>query len=203
MQVGEPSRTARAAAFHRAALQVLEHGRIFADPLALRILGEYADAVAREAERRPSGRGMRIFIAVRTRFAEDALAAAVERGVPQLVVLGAGLETTGSLARFRGRSSSPAGLEAPAPRRGWHPAAGGADVRSIGFERETLAEGLAAAGFDPSAWTFSPGLESCLSDRGSRILDPRLHCEPAERRARRVRLRRSSGLVVAGDARQS
>ncbi|HEY1204331.1 MAG TPA: class I SAM-dependent methyltransferase [Bryobacteraceae bacterium] len=154
MQVGEPSRTARAAAFHRAALQVLEHGRIFADPLALRILGEYADAVAREAERRPSGRGMRIFIAVRTRFAEDALAAAVERGVPQLVVLGAGLETTGSLARFRGRSSSPAGLEAPAPRRGWHPAAGGADVRSIGFERETLAEGLAAAGFDPSAWTF-------------------------------------------------
>ena len=36
---------------------------------------------------------MRIFIAVRTRFTEDALAAAVERGVSQLVILGAGLDT--------------------------------------------------------------------------------------------------------------
>jgi hypothetical protein len=35
MQSGEPSRTARAAAFHRAAHQVLEGGRIFADPLAI------------------------------------------------------------------------------------------------------------------------------------------------------------------------
>jgi len=93
MQTGEPSRTARAAAFHRAAHQVLEGGRIFADPLALRILGEDAEAVAQEAEKHPSGRRMRIFIAVRTRFAEDALAAAVERGVRQLVVLGAGLDT--------------------------------------------------------------------------------------------------------------
>ena len=39
MQAKEPSRTALAAAFHRAAHQVLEQGRIFADPLALRILG--------------------------------------------------------------------------------------------------------------------------------------------------------------------
>jgi O-methyltransferase involved in polyketide biosynthesis len=36
---------------------------------------------------------MRLFTAVRTRFAEDALAAAVEHGVEQLVVLGAGLDT--------------------------------------------------------------------------------------------------------------
>ena len=75
---GEPSRTARAAAFHRAAHQVLEQGRIFTDPLALRILGEDAETVAREAEARPSGRRMRIFIAARTRFAEDSLADAVE-----------------------------------------------------------------------------------------------------------------------------
>src|ERR1019366_10484041 len=103
MQFGEPSRTARAAAFHRAAHQVLEHGRIFADPLALRILGEDAETVAREAEQRPSGRRMRIFIAVRTRFPEDALAAAVERGVRQLVVLGAGLETYAYRGAMRDR----------------------------------------------------------------------------------------------------
>jgi len=72
MHLGEPSRTARAAAFHRAAHQVLEQGRIFADPLALRILGVDADTVVREAEQRPSGRRMRIFIAARARFAEDA-----------------------------------------------------------------------------------------------------------------------------------
>ena len=68
MQRGKPSRTAWAAAAHRAAHQILEQGRIFADPLALRILGEDAEAVARKAEERPSARRMRIFIAV-----EDAL----------------------------------------------------------------------------------------------------------------------------------
>jgi methyltransferase (TIGR00027 family) len=70
-----------------------EKGCIFNDPLALRILGEDAETVAREAEERPSRRRMRIFIAVRTRFAEDALAASVEQGVCQVVVLGAGLDT--------------------------------------------------------------------------------------------------------------
>jgi methyltransferase (TIGR00027 family) len=67
--------------------------RILAGPLALRILSEDAGTIAREAEERPSSRRMRIFIAVRTRFAEDALAAAVERGVRRVVVLGAGLDT--------------------------------------------------------------------------------------------------------------
>ena len=38
---------------------------------------------------------MRIFIAVRHRVAEDALAAAVDRGTRQVVVLGAGLDTFG------------------------------------------------------------------------------------------------------------
>ena len=36
MKTGQPSRTAFAAAFHRAAHQVLEGGRIFFDPLTLR-----------------------------------------------------------------------------------------------------------------------------------------------------------------------
>src|SRR5579863_1380748 len=93
MQSEKPSRTAWAAAAHRAAHQLLERGRIFADPLALRILGEDAPSIARWAQEHPWGRRMRIFIAARTRFAEDALAAAVERGVRQLVILGAGLDT--------------------------------------------------------------------------------------------------------------
>src|ERR1700735_2239371 len=105
MRTGIPSRTAFAAASHRAAHQILEKGSIFSDPLALRILGVDAETVVREAEAQPLRRGMRIFIAVRTRFAEDALAAAVERGVRQLVVLGAGLDTYAyrGIWRARGR----------------------------------------------------------------------------------------------------
>src|SRR5208283_2552281 len=93
MQSGKPSRTAWAAAAHRAAHQVLEQGRIFSDPLALRILGESAESITRDADKNRAGRAMRLFIAARTHFAEDALANAVECGARQLVVLGAGLDT--------------------------------------------------------------------------------------------------------------
>jgi len=88
MQTGQASVTAFSAARYRAAHQVLDGGRIFTDPLAERILGEPADD-----EQTPGRRAMRLFIAARTRFAEDALAAAVARGTRQLVVLGAGLDT--------------------------------------------------------------------------------------------------------------
>ena len=161
MQVGEPSRTARAAAFHRAAHQVLEHGRIFTDPLALRILGQDADAIAREAEGRPSGRRMRIFIASRTRFAEDALAGAVERGASQLVVLGAGLDTYAYRSPWGDRLRI---LEVDHPAtQAWKierlaeaaiPVPAWLTFAPVDFERETLAGGLQAAGFDAAQQTF-------------------------------------------------
>jgi methyltransferase (TIGR00027 family) len=166
MQFGEPSRTALGAARHRAAHQLLEQGRIFADPLAVRILtegagGEDAETIAREAEESPSRRAMRIFIAVRTRFAEDALAAAVERGVRQLVVLGAGLDTyayRGTLSHilrvfevdhpatqaWKRRRLDEAAIPLPACLT----------FAPIDFERETLAGGLEAAGFDTAQQTF-------------------------------------------------
>ena len=93
MRQGQPSRTALGAASHRAAHQVLERGFIFADPLAIPILGADAQAAVRDAVSDPRRRRLRLFIAVRTRFAEDALAAALSSGVSQLVVLGAGLDT--------------------------------------------------------------------------------------------------------------
>ncbi len=161
METGQPSRTALAAATHRAAHQVLEEGRIFHDPLAVRILGQDAETIATEAVEHPSRRRMRIFIAVRTRFAEDALAAAVERGVRQLVVLGAGLDTYAYRSPYgdrlrifevdhpatqswkRGRLA-----EAGIPLAAW------LTFAPVDFERESLAEGLAAAGFDPEQPTF-------------------------------------------------
>jgi len=161
MQSGQPSRTARAAAAHRAAHQVLEQGRIFADPLALRILGEDAAALAHEAEDAPHRQAMRLFIAARTRFAEDALAMAVAQGVSQLVVLGAGLDTyayrstLGERLRIfevdhpatqawkRGRLADAAIALPP-----------GLIFAPVDFERETLRDGLLAAGFDPLQRSF-------------------------------------------------
>jgi methyltransferase (TIGR00027 family) len=161
MQLGEPSRTAWAAAAHRAAHQVLEGGRIFADPLALRILGKDAEAAIRDAEQHPSRRRMRIFIAIRTRFAEDALAAAVERGVRQLVVLGAGLDTYAYRSTF-GEQLRIFEVDHPATQA-WKrerleeaaiPIPYSLTFAPIDFERQTLGQGLAAAGFDESQPTF-------------------------------------------------
>ena len=161
MQEGKPSRTAWAAAAHRAAHQILEGGRIFADPLALRILGEEAESVAREAEAQPSRRRMRIFIAARTRFAEDALAAAFERGLRQVVVLGAGLDTCAYRSPLRDRLRI---FEVDHPvTQAWKrrrleeaaiPIPSSLTFAPVDFERQTLAEGLGAAGFDPAQQTF-------------------------------------------------
>ncbi|MGP6157334.1 MAG: class I SAM-dependent methyltransferase [Vulcanimicrobiaceae bacterium] len=157
MQLGRPSRTALGAAKHRAAHQVLEQGRVFADGLALRILGPDAEAAVREAQGDPSKRRLRLFVAVRTRFAEDALAAAVERGLRQLVVLGAGLDTyayraaSASSVRvfevdhsttqaWKRRRLAEAGIALPAALT----------FAPVDFEREPLNEALDRAGFDPA-----------------------------------------------------
>ncbi|WP_028642897.1 class I SAM-dependent methyltransferase [Nocardioides sp. URHA0020] len=92
MREGEPSRTAFGAAVYRAVHQDLDGGAIFADPLAWQILGVDREAVLAEPEATDRAR-LRVFIAARHRFAEDALAAAVKHGTRQVVVLGAGLDT--------------------------------------------------------------------------------------------------------------
>src|SRR6202451_321345 len=161
MLLGTPSRTALAAATHRAAHQLLEQGRIFADPLALRILGEDAETVAREAAEHPSRRRIRIFIAARSRFAEDALAAAVEKGVRQAVVLGAGLDTYAYRTKLIDRLRI-FEVDHPATQE-WKrqrledaaiPIPSALTFAPIDFERQTLSEGLAAARFDPAQQTF-------------------------------------------------
>jgi methyltransferase (TIGR00027 family) len=139
---------------HRAAHQVLEQGRIFNDPLALRILGQDAESVARDAEEHPSRRPMRIFIAVRTRFTEDALAQAVARGVRQLVVLGAGLDTYAYRSVF-GAALRIFEVDHP-DTQAWKqqllaeagiPLPDSLTFAPVDFERNTLADGLTAAGF--------------------------------------------------------
>ena len=161
MQAGEPSRTAFAAALHRGVHKVLESGRIFTDPLALRMVGETAENIASNASQYESGRKMRIFIAVRSRFAEDSLAAAVDEGLRQLVVLGAGLDTYAYRGPLRDRLLI---FEVDHPAtQAWKrqllanasiPIPDNLTFAPVDFERETLAGGLAAAGFDPAKPTF-------------------------------------------------
>jgi len=157
MQTGQPSRTALAAARHRAAHQLLEHRRVFSDPLAVKILGESAEAVAAEARAHVERRAMRLFIAARSRFAEDALASAVSRGVDQFVVLGAGLDTFAyrnphpdlrvfevdhpATQAWKRERLAAAGIATPPSAR----------FAAVDFERVGLAEGLAKAGFDAGA----------------------------------------------------
>jgi methyltransferase (TIGR00027 family) len=155
------SRTALAAATHRAAHQILEHGRIFSDPLAVAILGVDQDDIVRQARQTPSSRRMRLFISIRTRFAEDALASACAQGVRQLVVLGAGLDT------YAYRKALPNGLrifevDHPATQafKRERLAAAHIDMPSslsyvpVDFERDICGDSLSAAGFDPGVRTF-------------------------------------------------
>ena len=87
---GEPSRTAWGAAVHRAVHPVLDHPVLFDDPLAFPILGADRDELLASV---PPRSRLRMFIALRHRLAEQALAAAYDRGTRQCVVLGAGLDT--------------------------------------------------------------------------------------------------------------
>jgi methyltransferase (TIGR00027 family) len=80
-----PSRTAWRVATRRAAHQILDAPPVFPDPLALKIVG--GDTGNESSDE------LRMFLAVRSRYAEDELAAAVGRGVTRYVVLGAGLDT--------------------------------------------------------------------------------------------------------------
>lgn len=96
MEESRPSRTAFRVATRRAAHQILDRPLVFEDPLALRIL-DRETATALEASPADfdgsASRAFRAFFAARARYAEDQLARAVENGVRQLVILGAGLDT--------------------------------------------------------------------------------------------------------------
>ena len=157
MQTGQPSRTAYGAAAHRAAHQLLEHGRIFSDPLAVRALGESPEALRLAAEAHPERRGMRLFIAARSRFAETAVAAAFARGVRQMVVLGAGLDTFAYRNPHEG--SRVFEVDHPTTQAWKRQRLAEANIAipdslsfaPVDFEQVSLADGLAAAGFDASA----------------------------------------------------
>jgi methyltransferase (TIGR00027 family) len=164
MRENRPSATAQRVAIRRAAHQILDQPKVLDDPIALRIIGtESASALQADPqglERTPLARYLRAFMAVRSRFAEDELAHAVERGVRQYVVLGAGLDT------FAYRNPYPAlrVFEVDHPvTQAWKrerlseteiPIPGTLTFAPVNFENQTLAEGLRQSGFSFEEPTF-------------------------------------------------
>jgi methyltransferase (TIGR00027 family) len=155
MQTGQPSRTALGAAAHRAVHQTLEGGVIFADPFALPILDDDTRARLAEMAADPSHRPMRLLIAARSRFSEDTLASGVARGVRQAVILGAGLDTFALRNPHAGKGLQVFEVDYPATQAWKRERIGQAGLRApaslvfapVDFERQSLADGLAAAGF--------------------------------------------------------
>ena len=155
------SRTALGAALHRAAHQTLERGLVFSDPYACAILGVTPEeAAARDGgdERR---RRMRLFAAARSRLAERRIEAAVARGLRQVVVLGAGLDTFALRNPHAAEGLRVFEVDHPATQA-WKReriAAMGAAAPSLtfapcDFERDDLGDALARAGVDRAAPVF-------------------------------------------------
>lgn len=150
-----PSRTALGAAVHRAVHQRVEGGAIFADAFAASILDDETRARLDEAAADPSQRPMRLFIAARSRFSEETLAACVARGARQVVVLGAGLDTFSLRNPHAGQGLSIFEVDHPATQRWKRERLNQAALATpasltfapVDFERQSLADGLAAAGF--------------------------------------------------------
>ena len=162
MRAGQPSQTARGAAAYRAIHQTLEGGVIFADPFAVRIVDEEARATLDEVAADPALRPMRLFIAARSRVSEDALAHCVGRGVRQVVVLGAGLDTFSLRNPFAAQGVRVFEVDHPATQAWKRERLAQAGLAlpatltfaPVDFERQSLAEGLATAGFDRSRPAF-------------------------------------------------
>jgi methyltransferase (TIGR00027 family) len=154
-----PSITAQRVAMRRAAHQLFDHPKIMEDPIALPILSAEAQELVRAEARKSRGvaaSSFRAFLVTRSRVAEDELASAVQRGATQYVILGAGLDT------FAYRNPYPAAhlrvfeVDHPATQAwkkkrlqvGQITIPESLTFAPVNFETESLANGLAAAGFD-------------------------------------------------------
>jgi methyltransferase (TIGR00027 family) len=94
---GKPSRTALVTAAARAAHLIVDRPPwIFEDTLAEALMGEAGSALIalhRQDPTTPRLASLRVAICTRSRYSEHRVAAAVDRGVRQYVILGAGLDS--------------------------------------------------------------------------------------------------------------
>ncbi|HTO73309.1 MAG TPA: class I SAM-dependent methyltransferase [Gemmatimonadales bacterium] len=162
MRESGPSRTAIGVAIHRAAHQTLDHPPVFVDPFAERVLGSKARAKMESGkiEKTIFASMLRAFLAIRSRVAEDTLAEAMQAGVRQYVVLGAGLDTFG----LRNADPSLQVFEVDHPNtQTWKrqrieeeglPVRATLHFVTVDFTRQEIETELLKAGLDPAKPTF-------------------------------------------------
>src|SRR5580658_8858725 len=160
-----PSRTALRVAMRRAAHQLFDSPKVLDDPIAVRIIGtgalEQLEA-GRLREATGLARGLRAFMAARSRYAEDALARSVGRGARQYVVLGAGLDTFAYRNPYGESALRVFEVDYPATQEWKRQQLEEARIAvpqsvtyvPVDFERQTLREGLQLARFDSTKPTF-------------------------------------------------
>jgi methyltransferase (TIGR00027 family) len=197
---GEPSVTAQGAAALRAAHQLLDVPLVFEDPFAVRILGSDGEWALRNklpSQQTPTARAMRALVVGRSRFAEDRLAQAVDLGVRQYVLLGAGLDTYA--LRHPDGPARVFEIDHPATQAWKRPRLLEIGVAPpacltfipVDFEKGTLQVGLADAGFDSSAPAMVAWLGVSVSHGGYGIRDLALGSGARERKRNSLRFRRA------------
>jgi methyltransferase (TIGR00027 family) len=178
MDEGRPSATSTIAAMMRAAHLLWDDDpKILHDPLALGLSGVAGEAALRatleafqaEQARRSTPefaqallRDMRALLVMRQRYTEDELGKALEQGVAQYVILGAGLDSFAYRRPDLGGVLRVFEVDHPATQQ-WKRARLRAlhiDLPShltlipLDFEQRTLADGLSAGGHRPERPTF-------------------------------------------------
>ena len=162
MKPSEASRTALTIARQRAAHQVLDHGSILYDPFAMKILREDEKDVLQFANKHPSASIGRLFTTARSRIAEDALSRSVERGLQQIVILGAGLDTFALRNPHGVRQIRIYEVDHPATQAWKLERLADAQIAvppwlilvPVDFERDDVGEKLVAAGFQQNSPAF-------------------------------------------------
>jgi methyltransferase (TIGR00027 family) len=162
MKPNEPSRTALMIARQRAAHQVLDHGSVLYDPVAMKILREDEKDVLQFANAHPLASIGRLFTAARSRIAEDALSRAVDKGIRQIVILGAGLDTFALRNPHGARQIRIYEVDHPATQEWKRQRLADAQIAlppwlifvPVDFERDDVGDRLVAAGFQQSSPAF-------------------------------------------------
>jgi methyltransferase (TIGR00027 family) len=158
MDKAQASRTAVSVALRRAVHQLRDQPLVLHDPVAIPLLGQTYAAHLQAAVAGAGSRfslAMRAHLVARSRYAEDGLAAAVARGVPQYVLLGAGLDTFAYRNPFAHLRVFE--VDHPATQQWKRALLARANIAMpenltfapVDFEQHALPERLQAAGFDP------------------------------------------------------
>ncbi len=166
MQEGKASETAVGTAIQRAAHQILdEDPKILSDPVAVGLVpGSSLEDIRADEEKlqHPIHKNFRAALVQRSHFTEEALHEAINDGVRQYLILGAGFDTFAYRQPSWASELTIVEVDHPASQEFKRDCLDKAGVVCsenvsfcpVDFEQMSLREGLASSPFDPQAYTF-------------------------------------------------